>query len=323
MASILNEELHIYNIRKKRGQPGLRPQHLEAVNVAAKLAGADVRGAVLGSQELWFRPSGIVGGEFEAEIGTAGSIPMLLLAVLPICAFARKPVRLQVRRGGTDVRSSPTVNYLKYVLVPVLSKMGLQVELEVKSYGYYPVGLGEVVMRASPAPALGGLRLAEFGKVEELGGISVCTFLKERRVAERQAEAAAALLGREGHDARIGVFYDASNPMQKGSSLALWARTDRGALLGADAIGELRKTSEAVGKEAAQNLMEELRARATVDVHLADMLIPYVALSKVNSMYYTRSLTEHLATNIWLAEEFLDAKFATEKEGGLYRVERL
>jgi len=323
LASILNEELHIYNIRKKRSQPGLRPQHLESVLVAAKLSNADVRGAKIGSEELWFKPSGISGGKIEAEIGTAGSIPMLLLGVLPICAFAKSPVQLHIGKGGTDVRNSPTVNYIRYVLAPTLSKMGLEVSIDVKSFGYYPVGMGDVTVNVRPAQKLKGLRITEFGEVEEIRGISVCTFLKERRVAERQAEAATKLLGSEGYRAKVEALYDMSNPIQRGSSVVLWAKTTTGALLGGDSIGELRKTSEAVGKEAALNLLEELRARATVDVHMADMLIPYVALAQGGSEFLVRSMTEHLQTNIWLAEELLGTKFVSQKSGNLYRIEKI
>ncbi|MGQ9515088.1 MAG: RNA 3'-terminal phosphate cyclase [Thermoproteota archaeon] len=323
LASILNEELHIYNIRKKRSQPGLRPQHLESVLVAAKLSGAEVRGAKIGSEELWFKPSGITGGSIEAEIGTAGSIPMLLLAVLPICAFAKSPVQLHIRKGGTDVRNSPTLNYVRYVLAPTLSKIGLVVNIEVKSFGYYPIGMGDVIANVQPVQRLKGLCLTEFGNVEEVGGVSVCTFLKERRVAERQAEAAMKLLRDEGYNSSVKVFYDTSNPRQKGSSIVLWARTTTGVLLGGDSIGELRKKSEEVGREAAQNLLEELRARATVDVHLADMLIPYMALAQGRCVYLVRSMTEHLETNIWLAEELIGAKFVTQRSGNLYRIEKL
>ena len=87
LAAILGEELHIYNIRRRRSSAGLRPQHLEAVLTAARLSEAEVKGAELGSEEIWFNPGNIRGGEVEAEIGTAGSIPMLILTVLPICLY--------------------------------------------------------------------------------------------------------------------------------------------------------------------------------------------------------------------------------------------
>ena len=92
LAAITNQPLHIFNIRQSRPQPGLKHQHLEAVLTAAKLCSAKVQGATLGSRELWFTPQQIRGGNIEAEIETAGSIPMLLLAVMPICLFADNPV---------------------------------------------------------------------------------------------------------------------------------------------------------------------------------------------------------------------------------------
>jgi RNA 3'-terminal phosphate cyclase (ATP) len=322
LASILGEELHIDNIRRKRSQPGLRPQHLEAVLTAAKLCNAEIKGAKLGSQELLFEPGDIVGGEIRAEIGTAGSIPMLLLTILPICAFAKHMVRITVTKGGTDVRHAPTINYLQYLLLPALERMGLITSLTVRKYGYYPKGMGEVFLEVHPCQNLAALCLDHFGTVEELLGISVCTFLADRRVAKRQAVAANKHLEAHGHLADIEVVNDQSNPLQKGSSIVLWAKTSAGALLGGDAIGEIRKPSEAVGKEAAESLVKEMTAEATVDAHLADMLVPYVALADGESVYLTRALTDHLDTNLWLAQEILDVKFRVTKVGDLYRIEK-
>lgn len=322
MAAILNKPLHIYNIRQKRPQPGLKPQHLEAVLTAAKLCNASVKGAELGSKELWFYPSEILGGRVETEIGTAGSIPMLLITVLPICAFARNLVYIHISKGGTDVSHSPTINYLSHVFFPVLEKMGLKAFLTVRKYGYYPKGMGEVSVKVLPNPKLSSFSFEDFGSFESLEGVSVCTFLADRRVAERQAKAANNFLKKHGYEAQIQVVNDFSNPLQKGSSLTLWAKTSTSSLLGSDAIGELRKPSEAVGREAAEKLLREVEAKATVDVHLADMLVPYMALAKGESVFLTRSITDHTETNIWLAQEILGVKFKTSKVGNLYRVEK-
>lgn len=320
LAGILNEPLHIYNIRKRRSQLGLRPQHLEAVLTAAKLCNAKMEGARVGSEEIWFEPNEIVGGEMNAEIGTAGSIPMLIMTVLPICAYARRDVHLHISKGGTDVRHSPTINYLIHVLLPTLGRMGLNASITVRKYGYYPKGMGEVSLNVQPCKELRPLNLEKFGNVTELRGISVCTFLVDRRVAERQAQAAEKYLENYGFKPRIKVINDFSNPFQKGSSIVLWAKTDSGVLLGGDAIGEIRKPSEAVGREAAENLMKEIESEATVDVHLADMLIPYIALTDGGSTFVTRMYTEHLETNIWLVQTILDVHFNVTKIGGCYRI---
>jgi RNA 3'-terminal phosphate cyclase (ATP) len=322
LAGILGEPLHIYNIRKKRRQPGLRPQHLEATLTAAKLCNAEIKGATLGSRELWFKPGEVTGGEIQAEIGTAGSIPMLLLTILPICASAKHTVRIHVVKGGTDVRHAPTINYLKYILLPMLRRMDVKADLTIQKYGYYPKGMGEISIEVQPYQKLNPLRLEEHGTIEELRGVSVCTFLADRKVAERQAKAAKEHLKARGFEANIEVVNDTSNPIQKGSSIVLWAKSNTGTLLGGDAIGELRKPSEVVGREAAENLFKELKAGATVDVHLADMLVPYVALAEGNSTYLARSMTEHLDTNLWLTQEILGVKFKVTKADNLFRIEK-
>ena len=322
MSAISLKPLHIYNIRRKRPKPGLKPQHLKAVHVAAEICNANTKGVKIGSEELWFFPTKISGGRYHVEIGTAGSIPMVLMTVLPICAFARDPVSIDVSRGGTDVSYSPTINYLRYVFLPILGTMGLKTNLTVHKYGYYPKGLGSISIRIQPNPKLSPLCLEKFGVLKLLGGVSVCTFLADRHVAERQAKAASNFLRSRGYECDINIVNDYSNPKQKGSSITLFAQTDSNVLIGSDAIGELRKPSETIGRNAAEDLVREIEARATVDAHLADMLIPYMALARGESVFLTRSITDHLETNILLAQEILEVKFHIDRAGRLYRIKK-
>jgi RNA 3'-terminal phosphate cyclase (ATP) len=321
-AAITKQPLHIYNIRQSRPNPGLKTQHLEAVLTAARLCNAKVEGASLASKELWFIPKEITGGNIKAIIETAGSIPMLLMATLPICLFAKNPVRLHVTKGGTDTIHAPTINYLKYVLLPSLKHFGVDSTIIVLKYGYYPRGMGEAIMTVKPNPSLKPIKLTRSGKIQSIQGLSVCTFLSDRQVAERQASAAGNHLFQSGYTADIQVLNDQSNPFQKGSSIILWAKTGTGILLGADAIGELRKTSEEVGKKAADKLMAELEVMPTVDIHLADMLIPYMALSYGKSVIFARAISEHIQSNIWLMEKMLNVKFNINKLNSLYKIEK-
>jgi RNA 3'-phosphate cyclase len=324
LSAVTGQPLHIYNIRQGRPEPGLKPQHLEAVLTAAKICNAELKGAELKSRELWFTPNRMKSGRITAEIGTAGSIPMLLMTVLPICAYAEQPIQLDVFNGGTDVSNSPTINYVRFVLLPILKRMDINASLIVEKYGYYPKGMGHATMNVEPSKRLKPILLESFGKLKSVEGISICTFLADRKVAERQAKAAGDYLTQRGTAVSdIQVINDQSNPHQKGSSLVLWAETDAGATLGSDAIGRLGKPSEAVGEEAAEKLQSEISAKSTVDLHLADMLIPYMAMAKGRSVYLTRGLSEHLETNIWLAEELLNVKFTVEKKDQLYTVEKV
>jgi RNA 3'-terminal phosphate cyclase (ATP) len=322
MATILQQPLHITNIRQNRPKPGLKHQHLEAVLTAAKLCNAKVQGATLGSRELWFTPSPIRGGNIEAVIETAGSIPMLMLATLPICLFAQNPVHLHVAKGGTDTIHAPTINYLRMVFLPALKQMGVDAEITVQKYGYYPKGMGEATMTVKPTRSLKPFMLESFGNLQSIKGVSICTFLAERQVAERQAKTAKDYLSQSGYQSDIQVVNDQSNPIQKGTSIVLWAQTDTGVILGADAIGELRKMAEAVGKEAAEKLLTELSVKPTVDVYLADMLVPYMALAEGKSAFIVREISEHIESNIWLMDKMLNVKFTVQKINNLYRIEK-
>jgi len=322
-AAIKGEPLHIVNIRHNRPQPGLKPQHLESVLTAAKLCDAELEGASINSHELWFKPKAIRGGDLEVEIGTAGSIPMLFMTTLPICLFAKKNVKLHVSKGGTDTTHAPTINYLKNVFLRTLQRMGVNAEISVQKYGYYPRGMGEATLKVEPTAKLQAINLKGNVKSRYVKGISVCTFLADRQVAERQARAATSFLAYKNYLADIQIVNDTSNPMQKGSSIALWTETNSNAIVGADAIGELKKPAEVVGKEAGEKLASELSAGASVDIHLADMLIPYAALSKEASSYLCRDLSEHIEANIWLTEKMLGAHFNISKFGSIYKIEKL
>src|SRR5690242_4308563 len=75
-------------IRANRERPGLRPQHLKAVEAAA-LLGGEVRGAEVGSRELAFRPRPYAPRDLKLDIGTAGSAALVLQTLhLPLAMRA-------------------------------------------------------------------------------------------------------------------------------------------------------------------------------------------------------------------------------------------
>ena len=257
LSAINKKPLHIFNIRNNRPKPGLKPQHLEAVKTAGKLCNAEIHGAKINSRELWFTPKKNKGGNFTSTIGTAGSISALILTVLPICVFADNPVKLCIAKGGTDVSNSPTINYMRFILLSALKKMGVQASIRVNRYGYYPKGMGEVILTVNPSNCLKPIILDQYGEIISIEGISVSTFLRNRKVAARQSNAARDYLNQNGYTANIKVVYDTSNPIQKGSSIVIWAKTSTGAIIGSDAIGAIGKSSEEIGKEAAKKLSRQ------------------------------------------------------------------
>lgn len=102
--------------------------------------------------------------------------------------------------------------------------------------------------------------------------------------------------------------------LSTGSGITLWS-----GYCGGSALGKKGLPAEKVGRRAAEEIILELSSKAPVDVHLADQLIPYMALAG-NSSYTVRELTLHAATNIWVTEQFLDVKFRIEEKEGLFEV---
>jgi len=308
LAAIANRPVIICNIRKKRRNPGLRPQHFHAIEFVRQLCGGTVTGLKENSLEVRFHPKKIRSGSFSIDIGTAGSITLLLQCVLPVLAFTPAQTSLNIR-GGTSVKWAPPLPYMENVFLPVLSKnMGFAPKLRLVRRGYYPKGGGIVNIEATPVIQINPISLVERGEIERIEGISYCSKLPHH-VAERQAKSAKNQLAYHGiKDVTIKVVTD-SEAISPGSGCVLWAETTGGGIIGADALGERRKRAEEVGKEAARQLLSQLQRNQPVDKHLADQLIIWMALAKGISRITCTELTLHTMTAIELCETITEAEF--------------
>ena len=148
-SAIIGKSVKVYNIRAKRSQPGLRNQHLTALRAVAKLCSADVEGFEMGSKTVVFRQHDIKEREYQFDVGTAGSISLLLQCVTPVAAYAEDQVQLRVK-GGTSVKWSMPVLMFKNVILRALEAMGIKGEVIIEREGFYPRGGGIVKATISP-----------------------------------------------------------------------------------------------------------------------------------------------------------------------------
>jgi RNA 3'-terminal phosphate cyclase (ATP) len=323
---LVGKEIHLKNIRAKRDRPGLRAQHLKGIEASSQICQGRLEGAEIGSKEIRFNPGKLIrGGRFNWDIGTAGSTTMLALSVIPLALFANRPSSYKIT-GGLFQDFAPSVYHLKYVLLPIVRKMGANLDLEIIRPGYVPQGKGQIEVKVTPLKGmLKPLTLVDCGRLTEIKGVALSSLLKERRVSERMAEECRRKLKAEGYDPRIEVLYDAKEKpayqrasIQAGASLSVWAGTDTGCLIGADMAGAPRRPAEFIGKRVAENLIDVLETDATVDKHLADQVIPFAALAEGWSAYSIPEMTEHIEARLWLVEEILGAK--TEVKNKLIRI---
>lgn len=131
LSLVTGQPFRIQNIRANRPKPGLRKQHLAAVRAAAAVGRARVRGDRLGATELDFLPDGRFAGDFEFDVGSAGSCTLVLQTILPALVLADRPSRL-VLRGGTHNPGAPPFHFLEKVFLPLLHRMGPLVKTELR-----------------------------------------------------------------------------------------------------------------------------------------------------------------------------------------------
>ncbi len=320
LSCLFKRPIEITNIRKSRKKPGLQPQHLTAVKAAATVSGAGVEGAELSSTTLRFLPEHLTGEEYFFDVsekkGSAGSTSLVLQTILlPLC-FAEHQSTVTVI-GGTHVPWSPSFHYLKYVFLPALSRLGAKAELDIEKWGWYPIGGGKVSATVIPKREFLALNITERGKLLRVTGISAVSNLPQD-IARRQRDQALKMLSKKSLEADIEIV-TAPSP-GKGTLMFLRAEYEN-ITAGFDGLGAIGKRAEEVADEACKALFEYIDAGGALDPHLADQIIPYLALANGPSTFTTSRITQHLLTNIWVVKQFMDIDIHVEgKEGEPGRV---
>jgi RNA 3'-terminal phosphate cyclase (ATP) len=311
LSALFAVPLHIHHIRGNRKKPGLRPQHLTAVQALARITGARVTGAGVDSCELVFEPGIITGGNYSFQIGTAGSTGLALQAIIPVLLFGKTPSRIQVT-GGTHVSWSPSFHYLEAIFAPTLKKMGGTLSFEIERWGWYPRGGGSVICNIDNTHGLTAIHLSHRGKLFDLHILSAVSNLP-LSIAERQRDQALKRVERLGLSPCIQTV-DAPSPGQ-GTILFLAAQFE-GSAGGFTSLGARGKRAEAVADDACNEFLAFLDSKGVIDVHLADQLILYMALARGHSTLITETITDHLLTNVWVIEQFAPVKFNVDQTTG-------
>jgi len=322
LSCVLKRPVEIVNIRKGRKVPGLQPQHLTSTNACKQISGAQTEGNALQSTNLRFSPAETKGGDFAFDVAekksSAGSTSLVLQTLLLPLARCDSASSVRVL-GGTHVPWSPPFHYLKHVFAPVMEKIGVRISLRIDRWGWYPQGRGEISCSIQPASAFSGLQLTERGKPVRLTGISAVSNLPDS-IGERQKNQAMDVLKPKGFSPQIELVQAPS--IGQGTFLFLEAEFEN-TVAGFAALGERGKRAEKVADEACDDFLRFVHSDAAVDSHLADQLIPYLALAKEPSTFTVSNITKHLLTNIWVVKQFLQTEIkvdGVEGESGMVSI---
>ncbi|ELZ29781.1 RNA 3'-terminal-phosphate cyclase [Halogeometricum pallidum JCM 14848] len=307
LAAIEGRPIRVENVRAERPDPGLKAQHVAAVEAVAAATEATVEDVEVGGDAFTFEPTAAPGGEFAVDVGTAGSATLVCDALLPLAVALREPLTARVT-GGTDVKWSPMVDYLRHAKIPLLRAVGVDADLAVERRGFYPAGGGTLSLTVRPS-SLSELRLRERGPVRGLSARAVAAdSLESASVAERMAAAA---------DDRTAVptataatYTETASP---GAVLTLVA--DCGdSRAGYGVLGERGVPAESVAEEAVEAFREWRATGAAVDEHLGDQLLPWVALA--GGAVRMPRVTDHVRTNAAVIRAFGYELDVEEADGG-------
>ncbi len=302
LSAITGKSVEIENIRKNRKVPGLRPQHLLGVKILSKICQARVEGLHVNSTSLKFFPSQGLDLDLQEDIGTAGSISLILQVLIPAVSLMKNSLKLSII-GGTDVPWSPTLDYTRHVFLEAMSRIGINFTSEIKRRGYYPKGGGLVETQIHPCknPSLISL-LKRDTKTARL----VCSYSQiSREAIEKETNIARDILAKNGFDCNITIKEE--NAHDKGYSMLVFSH-DSDSVIGSDGI--YHKSLNGFGESVAKRFIE---SNLGVDLNLSDMLVVPLSLIKETSVFRVKEITKHLETNLFVASKMTGCRYGIGK----------
>jgi len=298
LAMFTRRPFRIEKVRAGREKPGLRRQHLTAVNAAARICSAEVEGAEVGSRQLTFRPGEVKPGEYHFAVGTAGSTTLVLQAVLPALLTAAGPSRL-VLEGGTHNIWAPPFDFLAKAFLPLVSRMGPRVQATLLRHGFAPAGGGRMEVVIQPAERLSRLDLTERGRILSQQATALLARLP-RHIAERELNVVVSRLKWKADSLAIVEIADSAGP---GNAVMIEIQSEHVTEV-FTGFGQRGVKAERVARGVVDEVQEYLESGVPVGRHLADQLLVPMALASEGS-FVTLPLSQHAETNIEVIRKFL------------------
>ena len=297
ISCLTHKPVEIVNIRKNRKVSGLRPQHLTGIKILAKVCNAKVEGLSVGSTAVRFIPSEIKDMQLKEDIGTAGSIPLILQTLIPSVSISKKRLKMSIT-GGTDVFWSPTSDYTKFVLREAYARLGIDFHMDIPRRGYYPRGGGIVNVEIFPCEKISPISLL---KRTSKSVKIICTYSGiSSHLVERQVNEAKNILLNAGFDCDFQIKQEYA--YDKGCSFLVYT-FDENCIIGSDIING---KGDEMGHHVATRFLESTLG---VDQFLSDMLVIPLCLTDGESVFRVNQITKHLETNLFVTTEVLKCKY--------------
>ncbi|WP_199508965.1 MULTISPECIES: RNA 3'-terminal phosphate cyclase [unclassified Psychrobacter] len=339
LSMLTGTPIQVRRIRAGRAKSGLMRQHLMCVQAAQTICNAEVSGAALGSDAFSFTPQAVRAGDYHFDIGSAGSTSLVLQTILPALLFADSRVvdsqDVENKKsdasstvtiiGGTHNPLAPTTDFLQHAFVPLLAKLGMQVEIECVQAGFAPIGGGVIKARITPFLRRAGMprfELTERGALQSIVlcasvlnlDYSICTReLTSIKASLLEADIDEALMSTqskrldgigEGNTCFAIVTHQLGDKNEAKATAKTSTKTNTHQEV-FSLLGEKRSSAENIGKRLAGHIRRYLYdTDALIDEYLTDQLLLPLALAG-GGTFTARMISEHSKTQAWLIEQFL------------------
>lgn len=348
LSLVTGQPFRITRIRAGREKPGLLRQHLTAVEAAAAVGHADVRGAQLRSLELKFVPGQVTPGEYGFAVGTAGSATLVLQTVLLPLLRAAGPSRLTLS-GGTHNTHAPPFDFLAKTFVPIVNRLGAVgqvsapgatsrgadsagssadsadngagptdscadsdsspvLSVQLIRHGFYPAGGGEFVATITPPALWRPIELGERGRGLRQRARALVSRLPPE-IARRELRVVQSQLGWSEKHLSVEEVRDSPGP---GNVVMIEIEYERITEV-CTAFGARGVPAETVAQDAVAQARRYLDSNAPVGEHLTDQLLLPLALA-AGGTFRTLGLTPHATTNIDVMRAFLAVTIETQRD---------
>ena len=311
LSCILNQPITIKNIRNNRKNPGLKPQHFTALKILKKICNADIGQTKVGDTSLKFIPNDVQSIELNENVGTAGSISLIIQVLIPVIAICKKKLKLTII-GGTNVLWSPTIDYTQFVLREAYARMGIFFSINIIKRGYYPKGGGIIELEVSPSdkinPIILNRRKLKKAKI-------IATFSKQVPVViNNQINHFEKKLIENNFTVETEIKEEPT--FDSGASLMICS-IDNDSIIGLDSIFNNKTKNFDI------DLVNFIQNDFSLDDQLADMLVLPASLASGITIFQVKNISKHLETNLFVASKITGCKYGIGKlkEGFEVRIE--
>ncbi len=312
LATLTHTPTRLIRIRENRPTNGLSRQHITAVATVAKMTGSKVEGNVLGSSELLIEPGNAQEPDIFMDVGTAGSVSLVAQAALLAARNYKTRFNLELL-GGTNVMWAPPIDNYPMVLFPLMERMGIKARCEILERGFYPIGGGQVRITQEPIGTIKPLYLDNLGELIGIRGLCFVQHLSDRIVTEMTDACSRVFQGKYPLDIEVQKCEGTS----RGAGIVLVAEYENG-ILSSNVLSSKGHSARQTGLDVASDLLQEMRANSTVDIHTADQLLPYMAMADGQSVFTVTRISKHLLSQMDTLESFLDVRFGVERKDDGY-----